>query len=135
MTITKKDFMESVQVTVIDYRTEKEKIKGKEFKEDLGANWFRKTYFAREATIKEFFWLFHKRAEELPDISRLDGKKGYNIVGSVYIPKREYKNSYLISINSRGEIHINFNGGYKHYKAKNYKDVIKLGRMIRDMME
>lgn len=135
MTITKKDFMENVKVEIKDYRTQKDKEKEKVYRKVLSANWYRKTYFVSVATMKEFFWIFHERIEEFPDISYLDGERRCNIVGNVYIPKRKYKNSYLISIDSRGEIHINYNGGYKDYKAKNCKEVIRLGRMIRDMME
>lgn len=136
MTITKREFMENVEVKVKDFRTEREKEKQKEYHKILSGNWFRKTYFVGEATMKEFFWLFHERANEFPDICRLDGGKGHNIIGSIYIPKKEFKSSYLISIDSHGLINIIGDKKVrKSFKAKSCKDVIRIGRIVRDMMK
>lgn len=135
MTITKRAFMENIKIEINDYRTQKDKEEEKKYRKELSASWYRKTYFVGVPTMKEFFWLFHSRAEEFPNISYLNGEGGYNIAGNIYISKGEYKNSYLISIDSCGRIYINYNGGYEHFKAKNCKNVLRLGRMVRDMMK
>lgn len=135
MTITKKEFKENIKVEIRDYRTEREKNEEMEHRLLLSANWYRKTYFVGEATMKEFFWVFHERTEEFPKISILNGENGYNRMGSLYIHKGKYKSSYFISIYSDGSIHCIGDERTKFFKAKNSKDVLRLGRMVRDMLE
>lgn len=134
MTITKKDFMENVKITEKDYRENPEE--SNKLYAKIGKRNINKIYFAGPSTIKEFFWLFHDRMEEFPDICYLDGVMKKHICGYVHLPQGKYKQSFGIHVSSRGEIDIVTLKGQKNYRAFNCKQLLAIGKKIKkEVME